>query len=180
FGVTNFFTPWDITGTDSGFVAVEGSGGRVGFSADARQWKVIKPSGTPELYRVTYGSGMWVAAGGNLNAVLATSPDGLSWTVQKRSATAIYRGVNFGNNLFVAVGDPVLTTVSSAPSLATQSIEGPPTLVLPPVPVKCQLLSSEDLQQWPTEANYTMGTVGGNVSLQEMGLHKSYKLRVGE
>ncbi len=57
---------------------------------------------------MAYGSGTFVAAGGN--GTLLTSPDGAAWTVRNSGTRGHLEGIAYGKKTFVAVSDTILTS----------------------------------------------------------------------
>jgi len=89
------------------FVAVgEASSGYAPFAAiftstDAVTWSLIRPGTGPGLRCVTYGNGLWLAAGDDLY----TSIDAATWTPRTLPTTGTVHAATFGGGRFVLAGE---------------------------------------------------------------------------
>ena len=78
---------------------------------DEWTWSVRDPVVTDNLYRVTYGNGLFVAVGDA--GTIVTSTNGRNWQPAASVTSNTLRGVTFGTNRFVTVGDS--GTILSSP-----------------------------------------------------------------
>jgi hypothetical protein len=70
-------------------------------STDSVTWTMVRPSTGPALRAVTYGNGLWVAAG----TELFTSADATTWTRRALSVSGTVRAAAFGAGKFVLAGE---------------------------------------------------------------------------
>jgi len=98
---------------DGVFVLVGEAGAVFRSSDDGVSWNQVTdlPSGTGDLYGVTYTGGGFVAVGAG--GTVLTSTDGTSWTAQTSATSADLTAVAYGDGTYVAVGKGGVVLTSS-------------------------------------------------------------------
>ena len=104
---TFFYHDIDYDGTYYAACANYGSGARVDYSTDLKNWTTglnpFLPNTTNQAYGIAYGNGYWVTVGGGRYISVATTPLG-AWTLKSSIGTHYYYSVDYGDGYWVAVG----------------------------------------------------------------------------
>ncbi|MCD6050524.1 MAG: hypothetical protein K0Q55_1927 [Verrucomicrobia bacterium] len=88
----------------NGVFVVVGSNGDIFTSSDGMAWTSRSSGTTHSLRTISYGKGLYVAAGGIYDSgVLLTSPDAIQWT-PRTVGYEVIDSVAYGNGMFVTVG----------------------------------------------------------------------------
>src|SRR4030095_8341744 len=73
------------------------------FPNGLQEWTPRSLSSTNDLYAVTFGNGVFIAAG--QQGALVVSTNGTQWENRDSSTTATLRAITYGAGMFVAVGE---------------------------------------------------------------------------
>lgn len=110
-GVTSRLTGVAWSGTRA---VVVGSEGMILTSADLVAWQAAPQPHTYSFFDATYGRGLFVAVGSNLEGsnigrVVSASADGASWSTQSWPDRVTLSTIAFGNGVFVAAGQSAVS-----------------------------------------------------------------------
>ncbi len=136
-------------------------------SSDGITWTPRKAGAAQDLNGLTYGGGIFLAAGNN--GAIVTSANGITWTARASSTAQSLYGVTYGNGLFVAVG--ASGTIISSPDGLTWTAQTSGTSyelhgvcyangLWVAVGTGGTILTSPDGSAWTTRAPVTVGSLG--------------------
>lgn len=74
------------------------------YSADGIVWTTQSSVSIPEIFRIAYGDGKFIATTAGTSSAAFYSVDGLSWTQTSLPVSQYWRSLTYGNGKFVAVG----------------------------------------------------------------------------
>jgi hypothetical protein len=131
----NYLELRDITYGDKFVMVIGGEGGydKIAYSSNSISWtKVNIPVWSPDLYRITYGNGKYVATAYTAINYVLTSTDAITWITASVPTASRYISVGYGNGYYIAVGyggpgtypnivtsiDAIIWTTASAQSVA--------------------------------------------------------------
>src|SRR5262249_50916051 len=104
------------------------NGPRVSSSSDGVHWVTHLVPGNPQLSRVGYGSGLYVAVGSTTGSgAILTSTNLQDWTPQSAGTSNALCAVAYGNGMFVTAGNGGTLLISTNGSNWTAQASGTTT-----------------------------------------------------